>query len=67
MPSIPQKVHLLEDTPSEGNPLEGTPPRKRYTPWKEPPSADIWWWPPKRVVRIVLKCFLVLIDFDENL
>ena len=39
----PWKVH-----PREGTPLEGTPL-----------GTDIYWWPPKRVVRILQECILV--------
>ena len=40
---------------------------RRQTPWTDTPwtdtspGTDIWWWPLKRSVRILLECILVLL------
>ena len=46
--------------------MPGTHPTGRYTPQKvkvHPLGTDIWWWPPKRAVRILLECIL---DIDKS-
>ena len=62
MVGMPGPRYLPERVPSGGVPGDvlchvhpSTPPEGTGLP----PSADIYWWPPKWVVRILQECFLV--------
>ena len=52
-------THALDIPPQTYSPLTPWTYSPRRTHPTGTPSTDIYWWPPKRAVRILLECFLV--------